>query len=237
MKRWIVWALIALGAMLPPAAQAQTDRPCSSFAPPGQDATYYLGLGHVYSLQGDTTNAILVYNCAVAQQPDYAPLYINRGLANAAQANDTAALADYNRALELDPNSTAALLNRGVLYSRQANYALAIADFTALTTAAPDFAPAYLNRGLVHAAEQNYDEAIADIEQALELDANSAEAHRALGTIYAAKAIGQIQQYAALSGIAAQYAVPDAFGPSLQAFVDSGDPSVWSNLQTTAQGD
>ncbi len=237
MKRLITWATLMLAMMLPLTAQAQTERPCASFAPPGQDATYYLGLGHAYSLQGDYSNAILVYNCAVAQQPDYAPLYINRGLANAAQANDTAALADYNRALELDPNSTAAYLNRGVLYSREANYALAIADFTTLTTLAADYAPAYLNRGLVHAAEKNYDDAMSDIEKALELDPNYAEAHRALGTIYAAKAIEQVQQYAELSGIAAQYAVPDTFGPSLQAFIDSGDPSVWSSLQATAQGD
>lgn len=230
MKALIWWVALALFA-LPLAARAQLQPDCETYAPADAPATYYIGLGNAYTLQGNYSEAILVYNCAVERSPDYAPLYVNRGLAHAAQYNFTAALADYNRAIELDDQLLSAYNNRGVMYSREANYALAISDFTLLMMLAPDYAPAYHNRALVHAAEGNYDLAIADLEQALAIDPTYAEPHRALATVYLALAL---ESYAQYEDLTARPADSPMLLNALRESRETGDPSVWFVFQTTA---
>jgi tetratricopeptide (TPR) repeat protein len=222
-------ALLLLALPFTLSAQEPT---CEALAPEGVGDTFYLGLGDAYTTQGNYTQAIIVYDCAIERNSTYAPAFVNRGLAHAAQYNFAAALSDYNQAIELNDQLFSAYNNRGVLYSREANYALAVSDFTLLMMLAPDYAPAYHNRALVHAAEGNYDLAIADLQQAITVDPAYAEPHQALATVYQAMALESYAEYESLKVLPAE---PSMFLSALRDSRESGDPSVWFMQQTTTQ--
>ena len=215
---------------------AQDEITCEALAPPGVSPTYFIGLGDAYFSQGDYTDAIIAYTCAIEANPDYAPAYVNRGYAHAAQHNDPEALADYERALERDDTSVAAYNNRGVLYTNQGNFGLAITDFTLAITLDPDYAVAYNNRGVVHAAEGNYDLAMADFEQAIALDPDYAAPHASLAAVYSALAMAQYQQYQEIVGphVAIPGGSPESVLVTIQDSRETGSFAVWLSYLTPA---
>jgi tetratricopeptide (TPR) repeat protein len=233
-RRFGLWMIALLCLAVPFASFAQTDVTCESLAQSGGNAAHYIGLGDAYRAQGDFTEAIIAFTCAIDLDPTYAPAYVSRGVAHVAQFNYPAALEDYNHALELDETYTVAYNNRGILYALQANFGLAIADFTIVSTFAPDDPTPYTNRALIHAAEHNFDLALADVGQALALDAEFAPAHATLGAIYLALAE---ESYATYADITENAPVPngDAEGmlASLEAARDTGSSSAWMAFMIT----
>lgn len=233
-RRCCLWLIALLCLAAPFSLFAQTDVTCETLAESGGNAAHYIGLGESFRAQGDYTEAIVAFTCAIDLDPTYVPAYVSRGVAHVAQFNYPAALEDYNHAIELDETYVVAYNNRGILYSLQANFGLAIADFTIVTTFSPDDPTPYNNRALIHAAERNYDLALTDIEQALALDPEFAPAHAALGAIYLAMAE---ESYATYAEITDNAPVPngDAQGmlASLEEARDTSNSSAWMAFMIT----
>jgi tetratricopeptide (TPR) repeat protein len=232
-RRFSLWLIALLSLVVPLASFAQTDVTCETLAESGV-ASHFIGLGDAFRAQGNYTQAIVAFTCAIDLDPTFAPAYVSRGVSHVAKFNYPAALADYNQAIELDETYTVAYNNRGILYALEANFGLAIADFTIVASFAPDDPTPYNNRALIHAAEGNYDLALADAQQALALDAEFAPAHATLGAIYLALAEASYATYDQITEHA-PVANGDAQGmlASLEAARDTGSSSAWMAFMIT----
>lgn len=232
MRYWIL--LLIGGLLLTGTARAQDVSACTNFDPPDASALFYVGLGDVFSTEGQFANAQIAYDCSIERDPSFAMAYLNRGVAFAAQGDFESALDDYNRAIELDENLLAAYNNRGLLYTRDLNFSLALADFNLLIALDAEYVPAYHNRAMIYAAEANFELALTDLQQAISLDPTYAPAHQGLGAVYMALALQSYQTAEAINARPAQFDADETWNGILSTLVND-DLGVWFTLQALDQ--
>lgn len=241
MQRTFLWLAVCLILLSTGVLSAQRNDDTCPAIPIGEADNayiYYVGMGDAYTRRGQSAEALVAYNCAADNRPDYAPIYARRALAYAALGDDDAAIADFNRALELDETLLEVYLNRGIFYTWAGNYALAIGDFTLVTSLDSQNTRGLQNRAMVHAIEGNFDLAMADLEQAITLNPDDPSPYAARAAIYSALALQDYQRFLDASGdqnarlpAGTPREVLDAVDSSLR----SGSVDVWVTLMRSGQ--
>ncbi|CAD8187958.1 unnamed protein product [Paramecium octaurelia] len=146
----------------------------------------FLNNGLVYSKQGKFEKAIIEYNKAIEESPQYAAAYQNRANAYQGLMNFDEALRDYCMAIRINPQYSAAYFNRGLLFGKQGKFEEAIMDYTQYIKMVPDNAQAYNNRANAYQNQGNFNEAIKDYTKSIEINPNYAAAYnnRDFGNAY-----------------------------------------------------
>ncbi|CAK56678.1 unnamed protein product (macronuclear) [Paramecium tetraurelia] len=146
----------------------------------------FLNNGLVYSKQGKFEKAIIEYNKAIEESPQYAAAYQNRANAYQGLMNFDEALGDYCMAIRINPQYSAAYFNRGLLFGKQGKFEEAIMDYTQYIKMVPDNAQAYNNRANAYQNQGNFNEAIKDYSKSIEINPNYAAAYnnRDFGNAY-----------------------------------------------------
>ena len=144
----------------------------------------YYRQGNRYYFSGEYENAILSYEKAIKQKPDYAEAYNNRGVAYDDLEESEKAIADYSKAIELKPDYANAYYNRGCTYDDLGESEKAIADYSKAIELKPDYAEAYNNRGVTYRKLGESEKAIADYSKAVELKTDYAVTYNNRGVAY-----------------------------------------------------
>ena len=144
----------------------------------------YYRQGNRYYFSGEYENAILSYEKAIKQKPDYAEAYNNRGVAYDDLGESEKAIADYSKAIELKTDYAKAYNNRGCTYDDLGESEKAIADYSKAIELKPGYAEAYNNRGYTYDDLGESEKAIADYSKAIELKPDYAVAYNNRGTTY-----------------------------------------------------
>ena len=148
MRRLLLSALLAVGLVLPAAAQTgdQNDRRCNDRNPdisiPACNAviqdgklpttrleTVFLLRGMAYNRKKQYDKAIADYDSAIRLQPDDADVYFLRGLAYATIKRYDRAIQDFDQRIKLKPSDALAFKNRGVAKRLIGDTAGSDADF------------------------------------------------------------------------------------------------------------
>jgi tetratricopeptide (TPR) repeat protein len=159
--------------------------------------------------QGETAQALLLYDQAIEQDPEYAPAYDARGSARQKLGQYEAAVHDHTRAIELKPDAMT-YNNRGVAYRHLGKLEQALADHTRAIELNPRAAHAYYNRGVVARQIGRNDLAVADFSQAIALEPGMAAAYHDRATVYqtAGQLTAALADYSKAIELAPQNALP-----------------------------
>jgi tetratricopeptide (TPR) repeat protein len=150
-------------------------------APHNFDALHLLGL--IRQQRGESQDALLLIDSALAILPDSAPALSNRGavLQSVGRYND--ALASFDKSIALVPDNIDAHSNRGnVLYSL-GRYEESLAALDLARTLAPNHPETLSRRGLALLALDRAAEALRDFDAALVLAPHYADAHNNRGNV------------------------------------------------------
>jgi len=142
--------------------------------------------GVTLSNLGNFTQALTVYDEALALDPNYEPALkskivtlSNYGISLSKLGNFTQALTVYDEALALDPKNIHTLISKGVTLNNAKNYTESINSYNEALTLDPNnvdvishLKTAYSNLGVSLFNEGNYREALHYYDQALDLDPN-----------------------------------------------------------------
>ena len=150
-RRWILWALCGLLALL----SHQRDAAWS--------------------------NEITLWRDATEKGPLVPEAHFNLGHAHHMAGDVTAAKVAYERAVELSPRYTRAQINLGAIYREQGNNEAAMAAFQHALSGSPTSVEALNNLALTHASEGSHETAIELYEQAIEVESSRAELWLNLG--------------------------------------------------------
>lgn len=171
---FLLAALVTLGIMLFGAYRIVRQRLSGDYRA-SQEAKILVEQGRSYLEQGDFDQAVLIYEQAMALDPNNAQAHSMCGLARAWQGDHRAAIADYNRALDLDPCQAATYMERGWAYQRLGDMEMALTDLDRAVTLNPDDPIIRLSRLKLHQALGNIETALADLEHVMETSPELAE--------------------------------------------------------------
>jgi tetratricopeptide (TPR) repeat protein len=114
----------------------------ASFSPDEPDLIYYIAEAH--RLKGEYSEALAIYQQAIADYPSFAPPYLGIALIRLEQ-NPNADVREYiNRAIQRDPNYADAYLTRAAYYLHQEEPDLALEDLEYIETIAPGLPMSYV---------------------------------------------------------------------------------------------
>ncbi|KAH7524522.1 hypothetical protein FEM48_Zijuj06G0128400 [Ziziphus jujuba var. spinosa] len=121
------------------------------------------------------SDAIELYNCAIALSESNAVYYCNRAAAYTQVHKYTEAIRDCLKSIEIDPNYSKAYSRLGLAYYAQGNYRDAInKGFKKGVEIDPNYSKAYSRMGLAYYAQGNYRNDInKGFKKALQLDPNN----------------------------------------------------------------
>lgn len=123
--------------------------------------------------QGNHQAAIVKFNQAVEQDPDYVVGYIGRATSFLALGVFESALADLNKAINMAPEIAEAYYLRAQAHFQMSSFGPAIADLSILLKMTPNRGDAYVIRGLSNAALKRHEQAIEDFSRALDIDSEN----------------------------------------------------------------
>ncbi|MBI4177987.1 tetratricopeptide repeat protein, partial [bacterium] len=143
----------------------------------------YHNLGVVYVHMHEYDKALLAFQVAVREEPDFAQAHAGIGEVHSIKGNFAESIRAYTEALRLreDPQVR---LNLGLAYLQSENIPKAIEEFTAVLAAARDPYMGYLahfNRGFALDSSRRYEEAVSDYQAALERAPKDVDARFNLG--------------------------------------------------------
>lgn len=93
-------------------AQTEEDKP----------ASYYEYLGSKYADRGDLNTAIIYFQKAIQQDPNYLPAYINLGVSFGKKGEYDKGIEILNKALEINPNVQEIYVNLSAIYEKKKDY-------------------------------------------------------------------------------------------------------------------
>jgi tetratricopeptide (TPR) repeat protein/SAM-dependent methyltransferase len=128
---------------------------------------------------GQHQEALMCFDAAIADQPDFADAHGNRASALMELGRVEEAVGGYERTVALAPNSVGDLLNLGTALHQVGRQEDAIASFDRALALRANFPEAHLNRGNVLAQLGRYEEALASYDRALAVDRRHIDALRA----------------------------------------------------------
>jgi tetratricopeptide (TPR) repeat protein len=121
--------------------------------------------------------AIIGYNRAIDNSPEYAYLYVLRGSVYSKNGEHDMAINDYNTTITIDPGIAETYINRGITYADKNQYESAIQDYQKAIELDPNLDLAYLNSGVVYEVQKLYDSAVKNYTSAIEINPVNAEAY------------------------------------------------------------
>jgi tetratricopeptide (TPR) repeat protein len=133
--------------------------------------------GKQLATQKKWDEAIVLYNKAVKENPNYAYAFVSRGIAYMSQGNLDKAISNYSEAISVYPQFTEAYQNRGVLYEYRGQFNKAIVDFDTAISAEPLSPVLYFNRGMAFIYKSQYDKALPDLNKVIEIKPDFAKAY------------------------------------------------------------
>ena len=137
--------------------------------------------GDFFLNQGKASEAILCYQQAIQQKPDYAEAFNNLGIAFKHQNRLDEAISCYQEALKNKPDYAEAFNNLANALREQGHLTEAKRLYQKALGLKPDIAEAYSNLGNVLREQGQLDEAILKFQTALQINPEYAEAHNNLG--------------------------------------------------------
>ena len=133
--------------------------------------------GKELATQKKWDDAIVLYNKAIHENPNYGYAFISRGIAYMSQGDLDKAISNFSESIDVSPEFTEAYQNRGVLYEYKGQFNKALADFDKAIAADPTSYVLYFNRGMAHVYKNQCDMALPDLEKAIELKPDYAKAY------------------------------------------------------------
>jgi capsular polysaccharide biosynthesis protein/tetratricopeptide (TPR) repeat protein len=124
-------------------------------------------LGEILFEQHRWSEAIALYEQAIALYPNSASFYNYLGYAQWQQGNTAAAISSYYCAIELDPNLASTYYNLGKIWQSENDFAAAVACFVQVIKLQPNYIPIYSDLGYSLMAEGKLTEAMACFQEAI----------------------------------------------------------------------
>ena len=149
-------------------------------------------LGHAYTAQGRSNEAIKEYKTALRLDPNYATAHNNLGSIYVDQGLLDEAIKEYKTALRLDPNYATAHNNLGSIYVDQGLLDEAVKEYKTALRIKPDYVDAHNNLGNAYAAQGSLDDAIREYQLAIELESEHVTAYFNLGLTYYNKGLSDL---------------------------------------------
>jgi capsular polysaccharide biosynthesis protein/tetratricopeptide (TPR) repeat protein len=132
-----------------------------------QDQAAINQLGEILFEQHRWSEAIALYEQAIALYPNSASLYNYLGYAQWQLGNTAAAISSYYCAIELDPNLASTYYNLGKIWQSENDFAAAVACFIQVIKLQPNYIPIYSDLGYSLMAEGKLTEAMACFREAI----------------------------------------------------------------------
>lgn len=182
------WCLVLLGLMLffPVGCQrrpsASSESP-SGPRPPSEQFISLMNAGKNHLDQGDATNALAVYQRALALVPNDADLRLNLANAHLLAGAAAAAIGETDEVLKLEPNSAAAYFVKGSAYLRLSNPTEAVKALENANKIEPGVTATLFQLGLARTGLKQWEGAVAAFREGIGLDPNRlhSSAHYLLG--------------------------------------------------------
>jgi tetratricopeptide (TPR) repeat protein len=149
---------------------------CSSHNPLAHN-----NLGDALVERGQADMAIVQYQMALDNKPDYAEAHYNLANVLVKRGQADAAMTHFRTALEIRPDYAEAHNNFGLALADRGEADEAMAHYRKALEIKPDFASAHYNLGLVLAHRGEMEEAMVHYRKALEIEPDYAEAHNNFG--------------------------------------------------------
>jgi predicted O-linked N-acetylglucosamine transferase (SPINDLY family) len=130
-------------------------------------------LATLYAQSFRYTDAVGIFERALAVHDKHAPLYNNYGIVLERLGQIENAIAAYDKAVSLQPAYPQAFNNRGFAFSKLRNYDAALASYHRALEIKPDFAEAQMNLGVALNHLGRHDEALAIFKRAFAVMPNN----------------------------------------------------------------
>ncbi len=151
-------------------------------------ASTYLQKGFAMNILGDKEAAIINFDLAIKDSPDYYQAYKAKGLVLNSLGDKKKALDCFNKATKINPDYVDAYHGQGSILSELGQYWEAIRCCNKIIKINPNDAVAYNNKGWYLSKLGDHESALECIEHSLEISPNSAHTHHSKG--FALSALG-----------------------------------------------
>ena len=141
-------------------------------------------LGAIAHTRGDSGQAIVFFDRALAASPQFTPALFNKAVALDETGQSQGALAAYRACLEVSPDHSDAAMNLGALLHGQGDFSAAEAVFQKLLTLQPRTPRVHYNLGHCLFAAGDRDGAYTHLTTAIALDPRSPAALLTLSNLY-----------------------------------------------------
>ncbi len=131
------------------------------------------------------SDAMVLFEQMIAQQPTFAPAYFNLGSAYLLSGQPNTALDHIKRGLEIEPENPVGNNQIAVVYNTLGKLDLAIEHLKKTVQLKPEYALGQFNLGVAYLANNRLKPAAAALEKAAKLDPNSNDVKLYLGITYA----------------------------------------------------
>jgi Tfp pilus assembly protein PilF/4-amino-4-deoxy-L-arabinose transferase-like glycosyltransferase len=147
-------------------------------------ATDHWSVANCYKEKQQYQQALLEYQKAIANDPDYADAYNNKGETYYLMGNYQAAIGPFEKTIELNPGDPKGYNNLGACYEAQGMLAKACEYYQEALRIAPDHIVARCNLGECFVKQNDIPRALRTFQEALRLDRNNARVHYWLAICY-----------------------------------------------------
>jgi tetratricopeptide (TPR) repeat protein len=146
--------------------------------------------GVEYNKQKDFVNAILAYEKALKQEPNFIEAYRDRAIAFCDIEEYDKAIKDFDRAIDINSDDASLFYLRGSCYysryDEDEDYdEQAIMDFTAAIEIDKNFIDAYLMRAKIYEEQGEYNSAIEDHSSVINIKPDNCDYYNERGRVYA----------------------------------------------------
>ncbi len=135
----------------------------------------YLARGNSEYLKHNFDAALLSYEKAIAEKPDYADSWYNKGVTLGVLGRDEDALAAYDKATAVKPDYADAWLNKGATLGELGRYEDALAAYDKAIAIKPNDAEAWSNRGIALGSLGRYEDELVAYDKAISINPNDAQ--------------------------------------------------------------
>jgi predicted TPR repeat methyltransferase len=156
---------------------------CDALLNANPDVHTLYRLAVIQSHFGRLSEALAIYDRALALKPDHADALNNRGNILQALRRFDEALASYDKAVAFAPRFAAALSNRGAALQELSRFEEALASYDGALAIDPAYTDALYNRGNILRELKQLEEALASYDRALAITPRHAEAHNNRGSV------------------------------------------------------
>ena len=131
-----------------------------------------MNIGKNHLDQGDTTNALRIYQEAATLVPNDPDVHLNLANVYLQDGSIDEAIRETGLVLNLDPNSASAYFIRGSAYLRQSNAEEAVKALQNSQKIDPGVTATFFQLGMARMALEQWDEAILDFQEGIRLEPN-----------------------------------------------------------------